>query len=294
MDPFNTTNADQVVEVFQQASETLLDDSRRSGCCVNLPDHGTLLVSGDLHDHLPNYHRIVAASALSDPTHHLVLQELIHGPTLMHGCDMSWRMLARVAHLVRKHPGQVHPLLGNHENSQLTGVGVTKGSGNSVEMFEDGVALTFGEEWERVGGAIDRFLRSMPLAVRTASGIQCTHSLPDAVMMGRFDPAVLDRELTDADRRGVDGSAYMLTWGRRFTDEQIDQLCECWGVGSFIIGHLRVEHGVLRAADRVIALASDTDAGAVLAIDLASGVDPEALYAAATPVQSLPSAAPST
>jgi len=292
VEPFNTTNADEIVDLFQESSKMLFETPGRTGCRVQLSDHGNLLVSGDLHDHVPNYHRIVAAAGLADPEHHVVLQELIHGPSLVHGCDMSWRMLARVARLIQEYPGQVHPILGNHENSQLTGVGVTKGGGNSVELFEDGLALTFGEDWERVGGAIDRFLRSMPLAVRTASGIQCTHSLPDAVLMDRFDASVLDRELTDGDRRGVDGSAYLLTWGRRFSHEQIELLAASWGVKSFVIGHLKVDHGVLRAADRVLALASDTDAGAAMILDLGAEIDTDSLCECVQQIQTLPACEP--
>ncbi|MCP4838891.1 MAG: hypothetical protein GY894_05955 [Planctomycetes bacterium] len=292
MDSFNTTNADEIVAMFQHASKTLLDTPGRIGCRVKLPNQGSLLISGDLHDHLPNYHRIVTAAALHEPGHHVVLQELIHGPSLVHGCDMSWRMLARVARLIQEFPGQVHPLLGNHENSQLTGVGVTKGGGNSVELFEDGVALTFGEDWERVGGAIDRFLRSMPLAVSTASGVQCSHSLPDAVLMNRFDVGILDRELLDDDRRGVDGSAYLMTWGRRFSDEQIEALASKWGVKCFIIGHLQVPQGVLRASEKVMALASDTDTGAALIMNLGSTVDPDALFESVRPIQVLPACEP--
>ncbi len=280
--------ADHVVSVLRDATDAMRLDPKRHGCRVDLPESGQLLVSGDLHDHLLNFQRIVSAAELDHPDHHLLLQELIHGPTLMHGCDMSWRMIVRVAELILAHPGRVHPILGNHENSQLTGVGVTKGGGNSVELFEDGVALSFGEDWERVGMAIDAFLRAMPLAVRTANGVQCSHTLPDSVLMGRFDPDVLDRDLDDADRRGPDGSAYLMTWGRRFTDEQLESLQDAWGVSCFIIGHLHLDGGVRRVASNAMALASDGDDGAVLALDLEAVPQVDALMTKATPIQLLP------
>ena len=279
---------DSIASLFKEATESLLASSARVGCRVELPSKGRLLVAGDLHDHLPNFNRLVAAADLHEPDHHLVLQELIHGPTLLHGCDMSWRMLARVADLILSHPGQVHPLLGNHENSQLTGVGVTKGGGNSVEQFEDGVRWHFGEDWDLVGMSIHRFLEAMPLAVRTAKGIQCTHSLPDAVLMNRFDSTILDRSMEGPDRRGPDGAAYLLTWGRRFSDEQTTALAEAWGVSHLIIGHVRIDGGIERMGENVIALASDHDGGAALPVDLAAIPDTSALMDAAVPLQLLP------
>jgi hypothetical protein len=252
------------------------------------------MVAGDLHDHLPNYTRILAAAKLEDDHNHLLLQELIHGPSLVHGCDMSWRMLARVADLLVQYPGQVHPVLGNHENSQLTRVGVTKGGGNSVELFEDGITLTFGDRWADIYAAIDTFLGAMPLAVRTASGVQCTHSLPDAVLMGRFDPTVLDRDITPEDRVGPDGAAYLLTWGRRFDGEQITELLEAWSIRCMVIGHIHIDGGVRRVSDSVMALASDQDDGAVLKIDLSADPSVDDLMTQARQIQVLPACEPAS
>ena len=286
--PADWTQADTLIDILDRATEALLTTPGRVGCRVDLPSDGCLMIAGDLHDHLPNYNRIVAAANLHDDSQHVLLQELIHGPSLVHGCDMSWRMLARVAELVLEHPGRVHPILGNHENSQLTRVGVTKGGGNSVELFEDGMALTFGEDWERVSGAVDRFLLAMPLAVRTPGGVQCSHSLPDAVLMKRFDPTILDRDLETEDRFGPDGSAYLLTWGRRFTEEQIKDLQDIWKVGCFVIGHIRLDGGVKKVNSVTIALASDGDDGGVLRLDLAATPTADELMGQVTPIQLLP------
>lgn len=287
-DDIDYTKSVEVVELLKNAAECLHGTAGRVGCTVHLPDSGRLLIAGDLHDHLPNYMRIIGAADLSRGESHLLLQELIHGPTMVHDCDMSWRMLTRVAKLVLEYPGRVHPILGNHENSQLTRVGVTKGDGNSVEKFEDGLAMSFGEEWEHVASGVDDFLRSMPLAVRTASGIQCTHSLPNAVLMKRFDPTLLDRELTEDDRRGPSGSAYLLTWGRQLSDEQVSVLQEAWGVHCFVIGHVQIDAGVRRMGEHVLALASDQDSGAVLQVDLAADPCVDDLVGAVQPIQLLP------
>jgi hypothetical protein len=290
--PADWTQADRLIALFEQAAAILHGTAGRVGSRVDLPGTGSLMIAGDLHDHLPNYMRIVAAAGLENESHHLLLQELIHGPTLMHGCDMSWRMLARVAELLVLYPGRIHPILGNHENSQLTRVGVTKGGGNSVKLFEDGVALTFGEDWERVYASIDVFLASLPLAVRTASGVQCTHSLPDAVLMGRFDPTILKRAMTAEDRLGPDGAAYLLTWGRRFERQQISALIDGWSVQCLVIGHVRIDAGVRRCSDAVMALASDLDDGAVLQLDLSVHPNLDDMMRQATPIQLLPTCEP--
>ena len=125
---------DAVRALFREAGRVLRDSPGRRGSVDRLPGAGRLLVTGDLHDHSGHLAKIVHLAGLGRSTgHHVVLQELIHGERLINGLDFSYRMLGRVADLVLAHPGQVHPLLANHELSQLTGRGVSKGAGNSVE-----------------------------------------------------------------------------------------------------------------------------------------------------------------
>ena len=286
MSSHDWSNADALCPLLDQATVVLRETPGRTGCRVDVQGD-SLLISGDLHDHLPNFHRIVHAASLHESGNHVLLQELIHGPNLHHGCDMSWRMLARVADLILKHPGQVHPLLGNHENSQLMGIGVTKGGGNSVEQFEDGLAMTFGEDWEQVSTSIDAFLAAMPLVVRTPNGIQCSHALPDHAWMNRFDAGIVNRDVSEEDRQGPFGSAYQMTWGRRFTTEQLALLSETWGVEVFIIGHLNIDTAAVRIEDRGMALASDDDAGGVVRVPLEATISRDAIFDQVEFIQSL-------
>src|SRR5687767_13490267 len=96
-------------------------------------------------------------------------------------------MLARVAELVMRYPGQVHPLLANHELAQMTGRGVSKGAGNSVVLFNDGLEYVFGDECEAVSTALKEFIAAMPLALLSESGVFCAHSLPAPHAMQNFD-----------------------------------------------------------------------------------------------------------
>ncbi|MCH2134214.1 MAG: metallophosphoesterase [Phycisphaerales bacterium] len=281
-------NAEQTIALFQQATTALRDDPRREGSLIRLPAEGQLLISGDLHDQVVHLEKIRGMADLaSGPNRHVLLQELIHGPRLTHGCDLSYRMLGKVAQEIIAYPGQVHVVMGNHELSQMTRSGVSKGGGNSVVLFNDGLGLVFGEEWTAVAEAIDDFVAALPLAVITANGLLCSHSLPAANVMEKFDPKVLDRELVDADFHGPWGSAYLMVWGRRFSEEHLQRLCDLWEVTHFCVGHAWVEMGVEPAWSNLVAINSDHERGAVIPWDLSRKPSVEDLVSSARYLQAI-------
>lgn len=274
--PLDMQNAREVVEVFRDAARAMRNEPHRRGSHVQLPARGRLVVTGDLHDNPLHFNTIVRLAKLdASPDHHVVFQEMIHSERLVNGVDLSHRMLLRVANLVVAHPAQVHPLLANHELSQMTGKGVSKGAGDSVQLFNDGLAFVFDDEWEDVAEAIAEFIRAMPLALRSDSGVFCAHSLPAPRLMERFDPGVLDRPLTDADYERDGGAAYAMTWGRRNTPEQVEALAKEWNVRLFCLGHEHVETGCEMRGRHEIRLNSDHEQGAVLIVDLADPPDAE-------------------
>ncbi len=282
-------DADAVSSLMRDAAEVLMTESGREGACVTLPGEGNLLITGDLHDHLDNWHRILHMASLEEsPSNHLLLQELIHGDRLVNGLDFSWRMLARVASAVLAYPGQVHVMLGNHELAQLTRRPVSKGAGNSVVLFEDAVEWTFNERTDEVTASIDEFFRSLPLAIRTPAGLLCTHSLPDCSRMHGFDQSILERGLEPGDYEGITGSAWMLTWGRAHEDEQLEELAERWNVTTFCIGHQFVEEGISRLGHRLVAVNSDHVRGVAVPWKLEQSPSPESLIEAAVPLQTVP------
>jgi hypothetical protein len=263
-------DAEAVIDVLEGAASAMRDGPYRRGSAVRLPSSGRLLATGDLHDNPFHLKKIIAAARLDASTeHHVVLHELIHGERLINGMDFSYRMLARVAQLVLEHHGQVHPVLANHEMAQLTGKGVSKGAGNSVELFHDALSFTFGDEWETVAGAVRTFIRAMALAVLSEGGVLCAHSLPNARAAGQFDPDVLDRELDEADYLSPSGAAYLMTWGRTYDDTFVAKLAQHWDVKLFCLGHEHAETGIELRGERVIILNSDHERATVLPIDLA-------------------------
>ena len=275
-------------DLMDRAAESILSLSLRRGSTVHLPRTGSLVVTGDLHDSPLQLSRILSFAALERGTdRHVILQELIHGDRLVNGVDLSHRMLGRVAELALRFPGQVHPLLANHELAQMNGDAVSKGGGDNVALFDDGLDWVFGDEADRVAESIARFIRAMPLAVRTESGILCSHSLPAPAAMAKFDPAVLDRALDDLDYARPAGDAYVMVWGRGHDMKQVARLRDAWGVKLCCVGHGFAETGAEAVCPGLLMLNSDHERGAAWKVDLAA----EPLSAEDAAMEAMPLAA---
>lgn len=302
----DTQNADAVVAALDAGALANSSAACRQGSIDRIAPPGRLIATGDLHDNPAHLARLIDVAGLSGPESgasnqeteasgpvskvddaestsapipplpasapsHLVLHEIIHSDRLYNGMDFSYRALARVAALKAAFPEQVHVLLANHELSQVVGAGIVKDGVRVVEAFDAGVEYVFGEDSGRIRGAIARFIRSMPLALRCSSpagDILVSHSLPNPAMMSRFDPQVLERELTDADYEPRQGSAHLLVWGRGYDAELIEDLVERWGVGLFILGHEKIDEGARFIRPCAVVLNSDHDRGVFLPLDL--------------------------
>ena len=251
-----------------------LEAGSRDGAIDRIHAPGNLLATGDLHDNPVHFNALMKAAGMTAETDngaHLTLHELIHSDRLVDGMDFSYRMLARVAALKTAFPERVHTLLANHELAQVMGAGIVKDGVRCVDVFNDGVLDTFGDQSEVVTDAIGTFIRSMPLALRchTPRGdILCAHSLPAPEAMGRFDATILDRPLTDDDYAPRKGSAYFMVWGRGYDHDQLEDLVERWGINLFILGHEHADSGVAFVPPNAIVLNSDHARGVYLPIDL--------------------------
>jgi len=287
-DRINHRDASEVAEVFRKAAEAMRASPLRQGSAVRLPRRGRLLVTGDLHDNPDHFRKIVHLAKLDESAdHHLVLHELIHGEHLLNGMDFSYRMLTNIAELVARYPGQVHPLLANHELSQLTGRGVSKGAGNSVDLFNDAIEYVFGDDALEVVKAIHELFLAMALALRTDSGALVAHSLPNQAAMKSFDPTILERDLAEDDYRSPSGSAYLMVWGRLYDEATVQQLAEARDVQVFLLGHQHVATGVEQVQPRVIVLNSDHERAVALPLDLTELPPTEELLMSAVPLQAV-------
>lgn len=268
-----------VCRLFDDGAAACRDAACRQGSVEVIRAPGKLVATGDIHDNPVHLARIVAAAGLDseDPAvlagegAHVTLHEIIHSDRLLNGMDFSYRGLARVAALKAASPERVHPLLANHELAQLMGGLVVKDGVRCVEAFDDALDYQFGDDAPLVRAACKRFIRSMPLALRCVTprgDILCAHSLPGPAMMGRFDPTILERELSDDDLAPRTGSAHMMVWGRKYDADQLEDLVERWGVNLFILGHEHAENGVQVVPPNAVVLNSDHDRGVYLPIDL--------------------------
>lgn len=262
-------NADEVVSLLKSATESLLNDPNRQGSVVRIPARGNLLATGDLHDNPLHLSRVIEIARLGEsPDNHVVVHELIHGERLVNGLDLSYRMIVRVAKLLLDYPGQAHPLLANHELSQMAGHPVSKGGSDMTANFDEGVEWVFGEDADAVTLAIRDFVLAMPLALITGNGVFCSHSLPGPSQMIRFDKDIIKRPLCEEDYAPLVGSAWMMVWGRGQTGEQMESLAKEWEVSLFCLGHAYVDNGIAIGGPRTILLNTDHERATVLPIPL--------------------------
>lgn len=279
-DELNLRDPGVVVAMLRAGEAANRTASCRRGSidAVHADDGERLIATGDLHDNALHLARLVRAAGLEDappgtPRAHLTLHEVIHGAeSLVNEMDFSYRALVRVAALKARHPEHVHTLLANHELSQIVGAGVIKDGVNCVRAFNDAIEQTFGEHAAEVREAVAGFIRSMPLALRfeTRQGtVLCAHSVPGPDLMERFDPGVLERELTEEDYTPRWGSAHIMVWGRGQTPGLMEMLAGRWGVSLFVLGHEKADDGVLELAPNALVLNSDHSRGAY--VELVAG-----------------------
>jgi len=135
--------------------------------------------------------------------------------------------------------------------------------------------------------AIKQNLFSQPLAIRCEDRIWLSHSLPSDRLVDKFDPEILNRELKVNDIVKP-GSAYLLTWGRKMSQELLDKMAELFDVDIFVLGHQPQEMGWCQAGKNLIIIASNHNHGCLLPIDLARSYTVEELIEALVPMASLP------
>ncbi len=292
-DSLDLTDPGAVCDIFAAGLAANLGAACRKHCTDEIQAPGRLIATGDIHDNPLHLARLLHMAGMTDPDAapraHLTLHEIIHPERLLNGMDFSYRALARVAAIKAAFPEHAHTLLANHEMAQMIGAGIVKNGVRVVEAFDEGLDYTFGDRAPDVRQAVADFIRSMPLALRchTRRGdILCSHSLPGPAMMARFDPDILNRDLTDDDYL-QNGSAYMMVWGRRYDAEQLEDLVERWGVSTFILGHEHVDTGCAVVPPNAIVLNSDHDRGVCLPIDLSDPITPAEAPFSVVPLASI-------
>ncbi len=236
----------RLLTTLARAREASLDTPGRTGHLVALTDAAEVLVAGDLHGNLENFRRLLQLADLANqPQRHLVLQELIHGPhRYPEGGDRSHQLLDVVAALKCQYPRQVHLLPGNHELAQWTNRRIGKEEEvDLLDQFWQGVWQAYGDHAEEVYLAYLALFAVLPMAVRTANRVFISHSLPSALRVEHFDPAVLLLEEFPESELIPGGSIYSLLWGRDTQPSTARRFLEKVDADWLLTGHIPCEHG---------------------------------------------------
>lgn len=263
------TAAEQAIQFLRRAAEFNRQDPYLAGSILQFPSYGQLVMTGDIHGHRRNFGKLQRFCDLEhSPARHVMLHELIHEePATWDAADTSYEVLFDAARWKCDFPEQVHFLQSNHELSQLTGHEIAKNGRIATYEFERSIRRAFDREAPELLFAIAEFIRSLPLAAKTATGIFISHSLPSPRELHRFDATVFQRTVSEQDLVEP-GSGYLLVWGRYQTAEELEALRMLLGCDFFICGHQPQEQGYDVLHDRMIILASDHNHGTFLPIDL--------------------------
>ncbi|MEK7484779.1 MAG: metallophosphoesterase [Planctomycetota bacterium] len=239
--------AEQAADWLNHAAELNFKDACRQGMLLTLPLVGELVVGADLHGNRKNFQAI---QTFCDLPHHpdrqlVLLGDWIHALDLIQtGKDFSCLLLEEVARLKIQFPSQVHLLLGNHELSEFQGRHIFKDGKLLNFFFQRGLQLFYGESGAEVfRQALDNFIASLPIAVRTQTKIWISHSTPEKSVAKKIPLTFFaQNELIFQDRKQLK-ILEEVVWGRDFSEKTARFLSELWDTEIFIVGHEKCAEG---------------------------------------------------
>jgi hypothetical protein len=275
-------------DLLNKGIEILNTDQYRRGNVIYLPGEGDLVITGDIHGHRRNFERITSFADLgNNPKRHIILQEIIHGgPEDSEGGCLSYQLLFDAIRYKLSFPNQVHMILGNHDTSFINNSEVMKDGKEMNRAMRQAIEREYKESSNDIILLTRQFLFSQPLAVRCENRIWISHSLPNDRSVDQFDPTILEKQLkiNDVVRPG---SAYLLTWGRRHSQDMLDKMAKMLDADIFVLGHQPQENGWKQAGDNLIIIASNHNHGCLLGIDLAKRYTIENLIDLIVPLASI-------
>ncbi len=262
--------APEMIELCRKGTQLNYSAKYRRGNIIHLPEVGKAVITGDLHGHRRNFEKIVTFADLdNNPQTHVVFQEVLHGgPQDDEGGCLSFKLLFDAIGYQLQFPDQVHIILGNHDTAILCDIDIMKMGKEMAKAMKAAMKRAFADEYETVYLALKQYLLSQPLAVRCANRIWISHSLPADSYADSFDVTVFERHsrISDITRPNP---AYLLTWGRRHSEQTLAKLAELFDADVFILGHQPQDKGWVQGGKNMIILASDHNHGCLISFDLA-------------------------
>ncbi|MHC4779267.1 MAG: metallophosphoesterase [Planctomycetota bacterium] len=234
-------DADKILDVLDRALAANWVDPYRRGNLIELPPEGELLFTGDLHGSMENFSLILKAADLKNhPGRHLILHEVVH--QLQLGQDQSFRLLEKTAALKVKFPDRVHVLIGNHELAEIQGREIYKGGICLNLLFDNAIENTYGIRKEMIKDRYLDFLKTMPLAAKTATGVFIAHSTPEGRDAGSYN---LDFFRKSPEPEDFEPHSLMekVVWGRDYAQATADTFAKAVEAEIFLAGHTPCAYG---------------------------------------------------
>jgi len=179
--PLEPLPADKATETLIQVNELLRHESGHHkdslgnpGCLLELPDHITPIIVGDLHAQLDNLLTVLSENAFMDSLENgsaalILLGDAVHQeqPGRLEEMDSSLLIMDLIFRLKIKYPQQVFFIVGNHDSFQqeLMKMGIPQGL-----LWKRHVIASRGEAYKE---QLELFYQQSPLLVLTPDFIAC-------------------------------------------------------------------------------------------------------------------------
>jgi len=277
-----------VIDLLNDGAEANVADNFRQENVIHLPAEGRVIITGDIHGNRRNFEKIISfADLVNNPNEHIVLQEIIHGgpQDSQDGC-LSYKLLFDAVRYKLSFPDRVHIIMGNHDIAFINNSEVMKDGKEMNRSMRLALQREFQQDGDNIISALEQFLFSQPLAVRTENRIWISHSLPSERFIDKFDREILNRQLKTSDCEKP-GSAYLLTWGRNHNQKLLDKMADAFDIDLFILGHQSQQQGWRQTGENLIILASDHSHGCLLPVELAKSYTVETLSDSIVPLASI-------
>lgn len=228
---------------------------------IQLTSKGRLLVVTDLHGNIEDYEKYIQLWQEDNPDCHIVfVGDLIHS---IDDNDKSIEILEDVMEKYEKYPN-FHPLLGNHEWSQIFNIPVYKGHKNQTNDFMNLIKEKKGSYEPHISNYVE-FFKSMPLFLQTENGLFISHTGPSKTINNIND-------FKNSFKNNYNNTVlHDFLWNRHeidYTKKDVDKFLKIINSKCMIVGHTVVDGYFTYGNQMILSSSFATNNKAYLDIDL--------------------------